>query len=375
MAARTILLLRRGRGTLLGSILLGCTLVVGCRKSSAPLTIGAAGPWTEAYGAMAKRGLDLAVDEINAKGGINGRHLNVVARDDSGDGRVAAGIARDFVDDANILAVAGHVNSGAMVAAAKVYDGHLAAVATSVTSPDLSGISPWVFRVTSSDSVNGADLAKFATSLGKKRAAILYENDSYGRGLTRSFERNFTGRIVSADPINPDSQNFEPYVAYYKRTAPDLVFVVSTEGAGIPFLEEARRQKLDAALLGGDGWTGVVADTAASEGAYVGAPFSAEDPRPEAQRFVAAFKARYDGLVPDGNAALEYDAVMLIADALRHGATSRKAVRDYLASLGPANAYHGVTGAIRFLPSGDPVGKSFVMTRVHAGTLLVAGAR
>jgi branched-chain amino acid transport system substrate-binding protein len=373
LAVRTILL-RRTRGTLLGTFLLGCILV-GCRASSAPLTIGAAGPWDQAYGAMAKRGLDLAVEEINAKGGINGRPLNVIARDDSGDGRVAAGIARDFVNTDSILAVAGHVNSGAMVAAAKVYDGHLAAIATSVTSPDLSGISPWVFRVISSDSVNGADLARFATSLGKKRAAILYENDAYGRGLTRSFERNFTGQIVSADPINPDSQNFEPYVAYYKKMAPDLVFMVSTEGAGIPFLDEARRQKLDATFLGGDGWTGVVADTAASDGVYVGTPFSAEDTRPEAQRFVAAFKARYNGLVPDGNAALEYDAVMLIADALRNGAPTRQGVRDYLASLSAANQYDGVTGKIHFQASGDPVGKSFVMTRVHDGTLVVAGAR
>lgn len=373
MAARTIFF-RRSRSLLLGTALLGSTLL-GCHDSSGPLTIGAAGPWTEAYGAMAKRGLELAEEEINAKGGVNGHPLQVIERDDGGDGAKAAGIAAEFVANQSIIAVVGHVNSGAMVAAAKVYDGHLPAVATSATSPDLSGISPWVFRVTSSDSVNGVDLAHFAASLGKKRVAILYENNSYGRGLTRSFEHSFNGQIISADPINADSQNFEPYVAYYKRHAPDLVFVAGTDGSGVPFLREARRQKLATDFLGGDGWTMVVTDTADSEGAYVGAPFSAEDRRPEAQRFVAAFKAKYNGLVPDGNAALEYDATMLIADALKHGARTRRQVRDYLASLGPTNAYHGVTGAIHFLPSGDPVGKSFVMTRVHNGELFVEGER
>jgi branched-chain amino acid transport system substrate-binding protein len=324
---------------------------------------------------MAKRGLELALAEINANGGINGRHLNVIERDDGGDGAKAAAIAGGFVRQDSILAVVGHVNSGAMVAAAKVYDGQLAAVATSVTSPDLSGISPWVFRVISSDSVNGVDLARFATSLGKQRVAILYENNSYGRGLTRSFMRNFTGQILSVDPIATGDQNFEPFVAYYKQRKPDLVFVASTDGAGIPFLREARRQHLAADFLGGDGWTGVVADTAASEGVYVGAPFSAEDPRPAARKFVAAFEARYHGLVPDGNAALEYDATMIVARALASGAATRKAVRDYLASLSQGGGYEGVTGTIRFLPSGDPVGKSFVMTRVHDGALIVQAAR
>jgi branched-chain amino acid transport system substrate-binding protein len=371
VAARTRLFSVRG-STFLWSLLVGGVLT-GCGSTSTQLTIAAAGPWSEAYGLMAKRGLELAVDEINAKGGINGRQLHLLERDDEGDGARAAAIAGEFIANPAILAVVGHVNSGAMVAAAKVYDGHLAAVATSVTSPDLTGISPWVFRVISSDSANGIDLARFAASLGKKRVAILYENNSYGRGLTRSFMSHFNGRIISVDPIASDSQDFEPFVSYYKTHSPDLVFMVSTEGAGLPFLREARRQGLNAAFLGGDGWTGVVVDTAASEGVYVGAPFSAADPRPGVQRFVSAFKAKYDGAVPDGNAALEYDATMIVAQALASGATTREAVRDYLASIGDANSYEGVTGTIRFLPSGDPVGKSFVMTRVHDGALIVQG--
>ena len=341
-------------------------------SSSEPILLGTAGPWTEGYGQMNKRGMDLAVADINAAGGVNGRPVRLVSRDDGGSAVKATAIAQEFVADRDIVAVVGHVNSGAMVAAARVYDGHLAAVATTATAPDLTGISPWVFRVISSDSTNGVDLAHFANrQLGRRRAAILYENNPYGRGLTDAFRRGFDGEIVSIDPIADDGKDLEPYVAYYKVKRPDVVFVASTEGSGMALLREARRQGLQADFIGGDGWTGVVRDTAASEGAYVGAPFTAEDPRPEAQKFVAAFRERYH-VTPDGNAALAYDATMLVARAVAERGTDRAAVRDWLTTLAARGGYAGVTGTIRFQSNGDPLGRGVVMTRIHRGALLVA---
>ena len=323
---------------------------------------------------MNKRGMELAVEEINAAGGVGGRPLRLLARDDEGSGARAAAIAQEFVGDPSVVAVVGHVNSGAMVAAARIYDGHLAALATTATSPDLTGISPWVFRTISSDSTNGLDMARFAKRLGRRRAAILYENNSYGRGLTESFRRNFDGTVVSVDPIAEDTSDFEPYVSYFKQRAPDVVFVAGTERSGIGFLREARRQGLRADFIGGDGWTGVVADTVASEGAYVGAPFTAQDARPEAQRFVTAYRRRYSH-EPDGNAALAYDATMVLARAVAERGSDRAAVRDFLATLAERGGHAGVTGTLRFHPSGDPLGRGVVMTRIHAGSLLVVETR
>ena len=354
--------------------LLGMAAVLGCARGPSEVSIGAAGPWNEAFGAMNRRGAEMAIEEINARKLVPGRTLRLLARNDNGDGSTAARVADEFVKNREIVAVVGHVTSGAMVAAAKVYDGELAAVATSATSPALTGISPWVFRVISSDSTNGLDLARFATRLGGRRAAVVYENDSYGRGLAESFSRNFAGDVVSMDPIAGDTKDFEPYVALYKRLAPDVVFVAGTEVTGIALLREAKRQGLDAAFIGGDGWTGIVADTVASEGAYVGAPFSAEDPRPAAQHFVSAFRRRYR-MEPDGNAALAYDATMLIAAAIADVGPDRKRIRDWLAHLTPKTVQAGVTGPLRFRPDGDPVGKALVMTRVHDGLLLVEGGR
>jgi branched-chain amino acid transport system substrate-binding protein len=259
-----------------------------------------------------------------------------------------------------------------MVAAAQVYDGHLPAVATTATSPALTGISRWAFRVSASDSTNGIDIAQFAARLGRKRAAILYENNTYGRGLADAFRRGFAGQVVSMDPIaEGKDQAFEPFVSFFKVQKPDVVFVAGTDQSGLAFLKEARRQQLSADLIGGDGWSGLSVDTVRSQGIYAGVPFAAQDPRPEAQRFVAAFAKKF-AMPPDNNAALAYDATRLLYQATLEAGADRARIRDYLASLTEATAFKGVTGAIYFRPDGDPVGKGVVMTRIDRGALRIA---
>lgn len=345
--------------------------LAGCGDSRGPVHLGMAGPFSQGFGRANRQGAELALAEINAAGGVRGDSLRIEFKDDGGEGSKAATVAQAFVDDSRISAVVGHVTSGAMLAAAKVYDGHLPAVATTASSADLTGISPWAFRVISSDSSNGVDLARFAQQLGKSRVAILYENDSYGRGLADAFRRNFSGTVIGIDPIGYEGKRADIYLEWIAARNPDLVFVAGTEFTGMAFLREARRRGMTTDFLGGDGWTGVVADTAAAEGAYVGAPFTALDPRPEAQRFVQAFRARF-GVDPDGNAALAYDTVKLLAAAVEAVGPDRTRVRDWLASRRADGAFAGVTGPIAFLESGDPVGKSFTMTRVAHGQLTVA---
>ncbi len=344
-----------------------------CGSGADEFRLGMAGPFEEGFGIANRRGAELALAEINAAGGINGDSLFIDFRDDGGDGSRAATIAQEFVDNPAITGVIGHVTSGAMIAAAKIYDGQLPAVATTASSAALTGISPWVFRVISSDSANGVDLARFAQRLGKRRAAVLYENDTYGRGLAESFRSEFTGEIITFDPIDGGASDAEVHIAWFIQRRPDLVFVAGTDRSGIALLREAKRQQLNADFLGGDGWTGVVADPAAAEGALVGAPFTALDPRPEAQRFVEAFRARYQ-TEPDGNSALAYDAVQVVAAGLRAVGANRAKLRDWLAARTAQQPVPGVTGALAFLPTGDPVGKSFVMTRVRGGALTPAEA-
>ena len=345
------------------------------RGSTRTVVLGAAGPFSQAYGLANKQGIELALDEINSDPAWSKKHhLEVVFADDSGNGVRASAIAQTFVDDLRIVAVVGHVNSGAMVSAAHVYDGNLAAVATTATSPALTGISEWAFRVIPSDSANAITIAHFVNTRGRKRAAVLYENNAYGRGLAENFRKSFVGEVIGVDPIGEAAQqNFEPYVTWFKREKPDVVFVAGTDVSGLSFLKEVRRQQLAVDLVGGDGWQ-TVAWSPLAEGAYVGAPFSAQDPRPQVQAFVAAYNKKFNS-TPDGNAALAYDATKLLAQAIAEVGADRAKIRDYLASLDDASAYHGVTGLIRFRPDGDPVGKGIVITRVHDGALRVEGTQ
>ena len=360
------------------AIAVGLLLLAGCSRSGDSYTIGAAGPWKEGYGIMSRRGIDLAVDEINHAGGINGAGLKVLARDDEASGSRAAEIATEFVSNPEVLAVVGHVNSGAMLAAARIYDEQLTAVATTASSPDLTGVSKWTFRVISSDSLNGVILARFASRIGGtsgalKNAAILYENDSYGRGLADAFRRSFRGTIISFDPIS-ESVDPEPFISFYKQRQPGIVFVAGREKSALSILREAKRQGFNAIFVGGDGWQGIVTDTDASEGAYVGTSFNSEDPDPSVQRFVRVFQQKYS-MRPDAFAALAYDATRLVAEALRKNGKDRNGVRNYLSSLKGSSAFDGVTGPIYFNTSGDPIGMGFRVAQVVSGALTSGGAR
>jgi len=359
-------------GILLVLALLSCACSLG-GSARAAYTIGAAGPWQLEQGRNARLGIELARREINDAGGVNGHTLLIREVDDGADGASASGSARKFVDDRTVSAVVGHATAAAIAAAARVYDGQLAAVATAAGAPDLAGIPAWVFRLMPGDSAEGAGLARFAQRSAHKRAAILYENNPRGRALADGFRGNFRGEFVAYDPIRADAWKREVFVSYLRLRQPDIVFIAGLAGSALPLLAEASRQELKADVIGGDGWAGVVARADVSAGAYVGAPFVPSDPRPEVQKFVAAFRAANRGAQPDANAALGYDATKLVAAALAAVGPDRRKIRDWLAAL-PA-PFAGVTGPIRFLPTGEPAGSRVVMSRVRSdGTLVVEAA-
>jgi branched-chain amino acid transport system substrate-binding protein len=339
-----------------------------------PYTVAAVGPWQTSRGSNTRLGIELALKELNAGGGLNGHQLVLKEADDRGDAEIAAQIARRFADDRSVSAVIGNVTAGAMIAAARAYDGRLAAVTTAAGLPDLPGASGWVFRILPSDSATGVEMARFAGRTGHRRAAILYENDRRGRDLAGAFRATFAGEIVDVDPIRGNAANHEVFISYFKLRQPDIVFVAGARDAALPMLAEARTQGLKADFMGGDGWESVAQHPDVSDGVYVGMQFAAADPRPEAQKFVAAFKAANSGREPDADAALGYDATKVVAAALTAAGPRRIKVRDWLARL--AVPLVGVTGAIRFTPSGDAALGRVTMARVRGdGTLSVEAGR
>ncbi|HWZ59377.1 MAG TPA: ABC transporter substrate-binding protein [Gemmatimonadaceae bacterium] len=347
--------------------------VVACHHDAQPIVLAAAAPWHLDYALGARQGIELATSELNAAGGIHGRPLEIRWADDGASGHGAVAAAELLVADRDVLGVIGHVNSDAMLAASRIYDGQLVAVSPAATSPDLTGISPWVFRVITSDSANGATVAHFASdALRARQAAVLYENDAYGRGLARAFRAQFTGSVSLVAPIaaDPGHASYEPYVTALTRLHPDVVFVAGLVPSGTAILHEAKRQHVTAAFLGSDGWAGINVDTADAENAYIATPFANSEPRPIVRQFVAAFEARYHTM-PEQDAALAYDATRMLAAAIAAAGPHRRAIRDYLATLDARHAFVGVTGAYHFLDTGDPADHPFVVARVHRGALIV----
>jgi branched-chain amino acid transport system substrate-binding protein len=254
-----------------------------------------------------------------------------------------------------------------MVAVAEVVDGRLAAVSPTAASPELSGISRWVFRLITNDSVFGVTLGRRAGALGR-RAAVLYDNNSFGRGGADAFRRNFPGTLVSVDPIASGDSALGPFVRFWEQRGVELVFVAGISPSGVAVLQERQRQGFRGMVLGTDSWTSLVNQPELAEGVLIGTRFSPLEQRAEVIRFNEEFRARY-GRPPDGFAAYGYDATRVLAHALKEGGVSRAAVRDYLAALRSRGGVPGVTGTVAFTPTGDPVAGGFVLLRIHDGEL------
>lgn len=330
--------------------------------------LGLAAPLEQYIGSQSLRGAQLARDRINAEGGIRGRRLELVAVSDSADAGRALSVADQFFADESIIAVIGHSTSGATLAASGIYNRGLAAVSPTATSPDISGAGPWIFRVAPSDAANSASLAEFAFRDLGHRAAMLYANEPYGRGLRDGFERAFEaegGALLEQYPyIEGETVDFEPYLRGIRRADPDFIFVAGLDASAGLIIEQARELGIEAPIIGGDGLLGLAGQDAVYDGTYVGLLYHPDAPGQTGRQFVEAYRNAY-GEPPDHFAALTYDAVMLVADAARQAGFDRAKLRAYLETVGNSREpYRGVSGLIAFDEQGDPREKSYAVGRI-----------
>jgi branched-chain amino acid transport system substrate-binding protein len=351
----------------------GDTLVLGL---AVPLTDGAG--QADVYGVRSRMGAELAVEELNAARAFGGRTLALRVVNDKGDPGAAIAAADSLVNDPAVLAVVGHVYSGATIAAAQQYTGRLAAVATSATSPEISGLGDWIFRVASSDSANAVQLARAAHGMGR-RIAVLYANDDYGQGLARNFVnalRAAGGNVAAMDPFLDDTEDFTPYLRRMKARGVDLVFVAGLQDPAARAITQAQQVGLGARFLGGDGIEGLGAMGARFDGTAVGVLFHPQM-SDSARAFVARYRARYRE-DPDSQAALAYDAVRLLARAIQTGHRDPASIRQWLAGVGAEGggspAFEGVAGRVAFDQNGDPVNKRFTMGVIRGGGIVLPEA-
>lgn len=372
-----------------GWVALSLAALAACGPASGdPIEIGIAGPLSLANGESMRLAAQMAVDEINGDGGVAGRTLALKERDDQGKADRAIDVAGYLRDSTQVVAVIGHVNSPATLAAAKVYNEEGGAhsgspvvqISPASSSPLVSGAGDWTFRVCPSDLLHGPAVAKHAIGgLGKRRAAVLYTNDEYGRGVAETFSAAFResgGTVVARDPYLPglveNPAAVDPYLLRAIRSGMDALMIAGQADAGMKIVRQARRLGFTGPVLGADGMTGVKDAGADGEGIFVSSAFLPDRDSGAAQAFVRAYRERY-GKEPDHRGAMTYDAVKLVAQAVGEVGTDRRAIRDYVAKVGLSGSgvdpYEGVSGTIAFDENGDVPGKEVAVGVVRGGLL------
>jgi len=371
------------RALLVGALAAWAGLAGGCRSETGPIRIGIAGPFSEPRGHSMLAAARLAVSEVNAAGGVRGRQLELVVADDSASTGRAMVVAESLRADPTVLAVIGHLTSGTTLAAADIYNGGrdpVPVISPSASNPDLSGIGRYFFRVCATDQAHGATLARYAYErLGAHAAAVLYLNDDYGRGILATFTEEFQrlgGAITEQDPISGTADP-APYVARIQRDGQAQALMIAGDRASaVRVLRAVRAAGLSVPVLGGDGLTGIQDEGAIAQGVYISSNYLPDRPGDRNAAFLRAYAAATNGERPDHRGAGAYDAVHLIAEAIRAGGARRAAIRDALAQLGHARAaYEGVTGRIVFDEHGDVPDKAVLVGVARGDRIVLAEER
>jgi branched-chain amino acid transport system substrate-binding protein len=322
---------------------------------------------TSSFGQSTKNGIELAVEEINAAGGVNGKKIQLFVEDDQGRPEQAKTVVSKLINQDKVHAVLGEVASTNSLAAAPVaQEAKIPMITPSSTNPQVTATGDYVFRVCFIDPFQGSVMAKFAANtLNAKTAAILGDVQSdYSKGLTQFFTQEFTrlgGRIVSQQTYAQTDPDFKAQLTAIRNTNPDVIYVPGYYGQVGIIVRQARELGMNMPIMGGDGWDSpelwkLGGD--ALKNTYISNHYSAENPAPEIQNFVKAYQAKY-GVVPDSLAALAYDAAKVLADAFKRAGTTESAkVRDAIAAT---KDFPGVTGNITLDAGRDAVKPAVVL--------------
>src|SRR5580658_4850730 len=313
----------------IASGLLGAALATGCNKSGPQsgdvIKVGEFDSLTGSeatFGQMSHHGTELAIDEINASGGVLGKKLELHTEDDQSKQGESKTIARKLISRDNVVALLGEVASGRSLEAAPVcQEAKIPQISPSSTNPKVTEIGDYIFRICFTDPQQGKVLARFAQrTLKAKAAAVLTDAGTpYSVGLANYFKEAFTaggGTIATEEKYTSGDKDFKAQLTAIKAANPDVLFVPGYYTEAGLIARQARELGLTVPIFGGDGWESpelVAIGGDAVEGTYFSTHFSPEEQRPDVEKFVQDFKAKY-GVTPDAMAALGYDSAMILVD-------------------------------------------------------------
>lgn len=348
-----------------GSLLVGG---FGCKSDSAGTTGGAdAGSGgtikighyasltgdTATFGIETDEGVKLAIKEINASGGLLGKQIELETQDDQSKPEEAKTVATKFAADSKIVAVIGEVASTRSIAAAPVFErAGIPMVSPSSTNEKVTQEGPHIFRVCFIDPFQGKVMAKFAADdLKAKKVAILREQSSdYSVGLADVFKAEFEkagGKIIADASYKTGDTDFRSQLAQAKGA--DAIYVPGYYTQVGTIARQARELGIKAPLMGGDGWDseklveGAGGPGKALENCYFSNHYSKDDKSERTQTFVKAYTSEYNK-APSGLAALGYDAMKIIAEAIKSGNSADR--EKVTAALAETKNFPGVTGDI-----------------------------
>jgi branched-chain amino acid transport system substrate-binding protein len=326
-----------------------------------------------AFGTSSHHGTQLAIEEINAAGGVLGRQVELITEDNQSKSGESATIVKKLISRDKVVGILGEVASMRSLEAAPICQAfHTPMISPSSTNPKVTQIGTYIFRVCFIDPFQGTVMAKFAKeTLKLRRVALLTSvSSAYSVGLAKYFKERFVadgGEIAIEQKFTEGDKDFNAQLTAIKAAGVDGIFVPGyyTEAALIS--RQARELEMTMPLFGGDGWEApelVDIGGPAVEGCYYSTHYSPQVDSPAVKAFVAKFGARYGGKVPDAMAALGYDSAEVMVDAIRRaGSTEGPAIRDAIAAT---RGFEGVTGTTTMDKDRNPT-KSAVVIEVKDG--------
>ena len=339
------------------------------------IKIGVLAPLTgevSVYGIATANGIQMAFDEINAAGGVMGRQVEYIILDEQGDPAQAVNAYNNLYDQ-EIVALIGDVTSKPCIAVAEVAAADNMPMLTATgTAAEITSIGSNVFRTCFMDPFQGKIMATFAADeLGAKKVAVMYDSGSdYSMGLAESFKAQAAEKnmeVVAYEAYASADTDFTTILNKIISTSPDAIFIPDYYGDVSLAISQARAAGYTGALLGGDGWDGVLgampADKLAdANNGYFSNHYTTSDTAEVVVNFLANYKSLYNE-DPNAFAALGYDSAYIMAAAIeKAGSTDAQAIIDALA----ATEIDGVTGHITFDENGDPI-KSVAITKFVDG--------
>ena len=332
---------------------------------------------TEAtFGQSTHNGIMMAADEINAAGGVNGRKIKVITEDDQSKAEEAANAVQKLISQNQVVAVLGEVASSSSIAAAPICQSSKVPMITpSSTNPEVTKKGDYIFRMCFTDDYQGHSLADYVgQTLGVKSAAILTDVKSdYSQGLGHFFEERFTqlgGKVVGRASYAKGDSDFRAQLTSVKGSNPQVLFVPGYYTDIGQIANQAKDLGMTQPLVGGDGWESpklIEIGGKALEGCYYSNHYFYADTAPAVRNFVEKYKQRY-GVTPDALAALGYDTMRVLADAMKRagGKLDGTSLRDAIAAT---KDFSGVTGTITLGPDRNPIGKKLVIEEIRNAQL------